>query len=203
MRRSILLSREALETNLRAVREHRPDAVVDVRADAYGHGIEVVAEAAGALGLGIDATGTHAAHELTAAVYGVAAGARPVMEVRGEVVATKRIAAGAGVSYGYTYRVERDTTVALIGLGYADGLPRAASSRARALLGGALRLVAGRIAMDQLMLDLGDDDAAPGDVVTLWGDEPTVADWAEASGTPALALTSGLGQRFERSWSQA
>lgn len=206
MFRSILLSRPALEANLRAISADRPGAIVDVRADAYGHGADVVTEAARALGLEVSAAGDLEGHDDAAlSVYGMTPGTRPVMSVRGEVVATKRIAAGSGVSYGYTYRVDRPTTVALVGVGYADGIPREASNRARALLGGRQRPVAGRIAMDQLMLDLGDGDAAPGDVVTLWGAgaAPSAKDWAVATDMPPLALSTALWERFDREWSDA
>ncbi len=206
MRRSILLSHDALVQNLRALESHvERAAAIDVRADAYGHGADVVSDAARAAGLRVDATGAEADAAATALVYGIAPGSRPVMTVQGEVVATKRLPAGSAVSYGYTYRIECDTTVALVGLGYADGIPRRASSTAHVLIGGVPRLVAGRIAMDQLMADLGDDDAAPGDPVVLWGASPapSAGDWAAATGIPPLALATGLGARFTRRWTDA
>jgi len=203
VRRSISLSRANLDANLALVAAtHGTDVVVDVRLDAYGHGALVVSERARAAGF------TRFAHEgdettdaeIAGIVYGTAGGA-PVMAAHGEVVATKRLPAGSGISYGYTYRLERDTTVALVGLGYADGVPRLASSRGHVEIGGARRLVAGRIAMDQFMADLGDDSALPGDDVALWGGGgPTVGEWTATTGIPSLALTSGLGARFSREW---
>ncbi len=203
MRRSIVLSGAALAANLDAIRSADPAAVIDVRADAYGHGAVLVAERVRKAGL---VAGERAGDaEATAFAYGIAPGSAAVMTVQGEVVATKRLAAGEPVSYGYTYRVERDTTVALVGLGYADGIPRRASSAAHVGVAGVPRLIAGRIAMDQFMADLGQDDAAPGEAVVLWGGHgaPRLAEWEAATGFPALALTAGLGVRFRREWCDA
>src|SRR5690606_28513030 len=109
--------------------------------------------------------------------------------------------AGAGVSYGYTYRTGSPTTLALVGLGYADGVPRLASNRARVAIGGAPHPLVGRIAMDQVVVDLGDAAATPGDAVALFGDAPgapAAADWAGWTGRSALALTAGLAPRIRR-----
>ena len=82
------------------------------------------------------------------------------MTARARLALVKRVPAGAGVSYGHTWTAPRDTTVALVPVGYGDGVPRHASSAAHVLAAGAKRLVAGRVCMDQLMVDLGDDAAA-------------------------------------------
>ncbi|MBO0870433.1 MAG: alanine racemase [Micromonosporaceae bacterium] len=127
------------------------------------------------------------------AVYGLSPvagrdfGLRPAMTVRGRVVIAKRVPAGSGVSYGHTYTTQRPATLAVVPLGYADGLPRAASNRGPVRLAGATRTIAGRVCMDQIVLDCGDDEVRPGDVATLFGPgdagEPTADDWAEAAGT--------------------
>ena len=114
-------------------------------------------------------------------------GLRPAMTVRARVVLTKRVPAGQGVSYGHTYRTGGETTLALVPIGYADGVPRAASSRGIVRLGGANRRIAGRVCMDQIVLDCGDDPVAAGDVAVLFGPgddgEPTADDWAEVAET--------------------
>lgn len=137
-----------------------------------------------------------------ASAYGLAPGSRPVMSVEGEVVAVKHVAEGEGVSYGYTYRTREPTSLALVGLGYSDGIPRLASNRAEALLSGCRRPVVGRIAMDQLVLDCGSDDPVAGDIVTLFGDpargEPSASEWAAWTERSALELTAGLGVRILR-----
>jgi alanine racemase len=127
------------------------------------------------------------------AVYGLSPfaepvpGLRPAMTVRARVMLTKRVPAGQGVSYGHTYTTGRETTLAVVPLGYADGVPRAASNAGPVWLAGRRRTIAGRVCMDQIVLDCGDDDVRAGDVAVLFGagdgGEPTADDWAEVTGT--------------------
>ncbi|MGY1842535.1 alanine racemase [Modestobacter sp. SYSU DS0875] len=129
-------------------------------------------------------------------------GLRPAMTVRARVALTKRVPAGAGVSYGHTYATAAETTLALVPVGYADGVPRAAGNRARVLAAGAQRTIAGRVCMDQFVLDVGNDPVAPGDRVVLWGPgddgEPTAQDWADALDTIHYELVTRVGGRFTR-----
>ena len=129
-------------------------------------------------------------------------GLRPAMEVRAAVALTKRVPAGVGVSYGHTYFPERETTLALVPVGYADGVPRAAGNRAPVLAGGEQRVIAGRVCMDQFVLDVGDAAVAPGDEVVLWGTgesgEPTAQQWADAVDTIHYELVTRVGGRFAR-----
>ena len=122
---------------------------------------------------------------------------RPAMTARARVALTKRVPAGQGVSYGHTYVTRSETTLALIPLGYADGVPRHASNAAPVRLGGKTRTIAGRVCMDQIVLDCGDDPVAPGDVATLFGPgddgEPTATDWAEAAGTINYEIVTRFG----------
>ena len=130
----------------------------------------------------------------------------PAMTARARLGLVKRVPAGAGVSYGHTWTAPRDTTVALVPVGYGDGVPRHASSAAHVLAAGAKRLVAGRVCMDQLMVDLGDGAAAEraeaGDPVVLFGTgedgAPTAQDWAEACGTISYEIVTRIGGRFVR-----
>ncbi len=135
-------------------------------------------------------------------IFGLTPGSRPVLSLEGEVVAVKQVPGGAGVSYGYTYRTSGPTTLALVGLGYSDGVPRLASNRARVLVGGAQRPLVGRIAMDQLVVDCGDHPPRPGDIAVLFGDperdEPSAVDWAGWTERTPLDLTAGLGVRISR-----
>lgn len=169
-------------------------APIDLRVDALGFGADRLRELAADVG----------------AATSLAAGACPfadevdgeaVVSLVGEVVAVKRVTAGA-VSYGYTYRIERPTTLALVGLGYADGVPRRASNRVRAAVRGVAGTLAGRVAMDQLVIDLGDATAQPGDEAVLWGGPAAspLGAWAEASGRSPHALLAGLGPRVRRVW---
>lgn len=129
-------------------------------------------------------------------------GLRPAMTVRARVALTKRVPAGVGVSYGHTYVPQRDTTLALVPVGYADGVQRAAGNRAPVLAAGAQRTIAGRVCMDQFVLDVGDDPVAPGDEVVLWGPgdagEPTAQQWADALDTIHYELVTRVGGRFTR-----
>jgi alanine racemase len=137
------------------------------------------------------------------AVYGLSPvpgrdfGLRPAMTVRARVALTKRVGAGVGVSYGHAYRTERETTLAVVPMGYADGVPRAASNRAPVRLAGANRTIAGRVCMDQIVLDCGDDPVAAGDVAVLFGPgddgEPTADDWAAAVDTINYEIVTRIG----------
>jgi alanine racemase len=134
------------------------------------------------------------------AIYGLSPiegrryGLRPAMTAHARVALTKRVPAGQGVSYGLTYHTERETTLALIPLGYGDGVPRHASNAGPVELGGRIRTVAGRVCMDQIMVDCGDDPVAPGDVATLFGpDSPTADDWAAAAGTINYEIVTRFG----------
>ncbi|TFV65794.1 UNVERIFIED_ORG: alanine racemase [Bacillus sp. AZ43] len=129
-------------------------------------------------------------------------GLRPAMTVRARVMLAKRVAAGVGVSYGHTYSTDRETTLALVPVGYADGVPRAAGNTAPVLAAGAQRRIAGRVCMDQFVLDVGDDVVEAGDEVVLWGPgdrgEPTAQQWADALGTIHYELVTRIGGRFTR-----
>jgi alanine racemase len=129
-------------------------------------------------------------------------GLRPAMTVQARVALTKRVPAGVGVSYGHSYTTDRETTLALVPVGYADGVPRAAGNTAPVLAAGAQRTIAGRVSMDQFVLDVGQDPIAPGDPVVLWGPgtdgEPTAQQWADAVGTIHYELVTRVGGRFRR-----
>jgi alanine racemase len=129
-------------------------------------------------------------------------GLRPAMTVRATVALTKRVPAGVGVSYGHTYFPEVETTLALVPVGYADGVPRAAGNRAPVLAGGSRRTIAGRVCMDQFVLDVGDAPVRPGDEVILWGPgdrgEPTAQAWADVLDTIHYELVTRVGGRFSR-----
>ncbi len=143
------------------------------------------------------------------ATYGIApdpglaghAALRPVMTLRGRLASVKRVPAGTAVSYGHTWVAPRETTLGLVPLGYGDGVLRTASGRAECGFAGQRVAVAGRVCMDQLVVDLGDLPARRGDVVTLFGDEPgapTAEDWGAAAGTIGYEVVTRLGGRIVR-----
>jgi len=127
-------------------------------------------------------------------------GLRPVMTLRGRVTAVREVPAGQGVSYDLTYRTEKATRLALVPLGYREGVPRAASDRGPVTLRGTRLRVAGRVAMDQFVVDCGDTQVVVGDEVVLFGDpergHPTVADWAAATNTIGYEVVTRLGGRL-------
>jgi alanine racemase len=129
-------------------------------------------------------------------------GLRPVMELSAEIVSVKRVPAASGVSYGYTYRTPAETTLALVPLGYADGVPRSASSAAPVSINGTTYQISGRVAMDQFVVDVGDDVVKPGDRAILFGDPatgvPTADDWAVAAGTINYEIVTRIGPRVTR-----
>jgi alanine racemase len=131
-----------------------------------------------------------------------ALGLRPAMELAASVVAVRRVPAGEGVSYGFVHRTERETTLALVPLGDADGLPRAATGAAEVAIGGRRHPVVGRIAMDQCVVDVGDAQVAVGDRVVVWGDPatgaPSAEDWAAAAGTIGYEIVTRVGPRVPR-----
>ncbi|MFI6642269.1 alanine racemase [Streptomyces sp. NPDC050504] len=129
-------------------------------------------------------------------------GLRPVMRLVASVALVKQVPGGHGVSYGHHYVTPGETTLALVPAGYADGIPRHASGRGPVLVGGAWRRAAGRIAMDQFVVDLGGDTVEEGAEAVLFGPgdrgEPTAEDWAVAADTIAYEIVTRIGSRVER-----
>ncbi|MFD7559007.1 MULTISPECIES: alanine racemase [unclassified Streptomyces] len=131
-------------------------------------------------------------------------GLRPAMALKARVALVKTVPAGHGVSYGHHYVTEHETALALIPAGYADGVPRHASGAGPVLVGGKVRTVAGRVAMDQFVVDLdGDGDRVRvGDEAVIFGDaergEPTAEDWAQAAHTIAYEIVTRIGGRVPR-----
>ncbi|MFF9755568.1 alanine racemase [Streptomyces sp. NPDC014344] len=146
------------------------------------------------------------------AVYGVSPsleigtpmelGLRPAMTLTASLALVKNVPGGHGVGYGHHYVTPGATTLGLVPLGYADGIPRHASSAGPVLVEGKWRTVAGRVAMDQFVVDLGGDEPAPGAEAVLFGPgdrgEPTAEDWAQACGTIAYEIVTRIGSRVPR-----
>ncbi|MBZ9597561.1 alanine racemase [Streptomyces yangpuensis] len=146
------------------------------------------------------------------AVYGVSPapelgtpaqlGLRPAMTLKASLALVKTVPAGHGVSYGHHYVTGGETTLALVPAGYADGIPRHASGAGPVLVGGTVRHVAGRVAMDQFVVDLEGDPARVGDEVVIFGDpergEPSAEDWAQAAHTIAYEIVTRIGGRVPR-----
>lgn len=128
---------------------------------------------------------------------------RSVMQVRARITQVKTVAAGMGVSYGHQYVCDRDLPIAVVGIGYADGVPRNLSNRLKVLIRGQEVPQIGAITMDQMMLDLrAVPDAQAGEVVTLIGtdgDRALSADsWAAQLGTIPWEILCGFKHRLPR-----
>lgn len=129
---------------------------------------------------------------------------RPAMTVRSRLVQVKRVPPGAGVSYGHRYTTTAQTTLGLVPVGYAEGLPRTASGLAQVQAGGRRWTIAGTVCMNQFVLDLGDAPATTGDEVILFGPgdagEPTAQEWADTLGTISYEIVIAFGCRAPRSY---
>lgn len=139
-------------------------------------------------------------------LYGGAAGSpspRAVAALRARVLAIRSISAGDTVGYGATWRAERPTRVATVGVGYADGFPRASPavgpdpSPRQLELNGSLAPVVGRVTMDMCMAAVG-ENVAVGDVATVFGGLISLDQQAEAAGTISYELLTRLGPRVAR-----
>ena len=129
---------------------------------------------------------------------------RPAMTLRARLAMVKRVPAGTGVSYGHRYVTSRETTLGLVPLGYADGVPRTAAGRTLVSARGRRWPIAGTVCMDQFVVDFGDEPVAAGDEVVLFGPgddgEPTAQEWGEALGTISYDLATGVGARVPRTY---
>lgn len=150
------------------------------------------------------------------AVYGLSPvpelgdmGLVPAMTVKCPVALVKSIKAGDGVSYGHTWIAERDTTVALMPVGYADGVFRSLGGRLEVLINGRRRPGVGRICMDQFVVDLGPGppDVTEGDEAILFGTgahgESTAQDWADLVGTIHYEVVTSIRGRIARTYREA
>ena len=132
-----------------------------------------------------------------------AADLHPAMTLRARVSMVKRVRAGSAISYGHTHRFDRETTVATLPIGYADGVPRRLSSTGgEVLIGGRRRPIVGVVTMDQMMVDVGDDPVEIGDeavLIGVQGDERiTAVEWADRLGTIGYEIAVGISARIER-----
>lgn len=208
----VAISRGALVANARPA---GPDVIADLRRDAYGHGVAIVAQAlaeAGVRAAVVDDAGraalaaaglqaTDAAPTLDSrTLYGLpGGGGAPAMRLSGSVLSTKRLLAGEGVSYNATHIAEADTRIALVSGGFGQGVVRALGNRVWVELGGERHPIVGRVAMDVCVVDIGDADAAPGDDVVYFGGTGPLRDglaaWEQATGLTGAELVCALGVR--------
>jgi len=129
-------------------------------------------------------------------------GLRPVMRLLGQVSMVKRLEAGVGISYSHFYRTNRESVIAVLPIGYADGYPRRLSHGGSVLIHGQHAPIAGAICMDQCMADVTDiPGVAPGDTVVLLGSKEErlcADDLADIVGTISYEVVCGIGKRVPR-----
>ena len=128
---------------------------------------------------------------------------KPILQVKARITQVKKITAGTGVSYSHKFIAPQDMAIAVVGIGYADGVPRNLSNRLKVLVRGQLVSQIGTITMDQLMLDVSNlPNLQPGEIVTLIGQDGdytiTAEDWADALDTISWEILCGFKHRLPR-----
>jgi alanine racemase len=196
------------------VQLERLDAALEVLSPSMSDGVLVhAANSAGALA---HPAARRSLVRAGIAIYGISPGhavdplcqsLRPALSLKARVSYVKRVPAGSGISYGLRHTFGRDTTVATVPIGYADGVPRRLFEvGGEVLVGGRRRRIVGVVTMDQLMVDCGDDAVAVGDEVVLIGDQDgpdgpqriRAEDWADRLGTIGYEIVCGIGSRVPR-----
>lgn len=148
--------------------------------------------------VGLAIYGAYPAPHLTDAVD-----LKPVMQVKARITQVKTLPPDTGVSYGHRFVTSQDTKIAVVGIGYADGVPRLLSNQLKVLVNGQFAPQIGSITMDQIMLNVTHlADVQVGDVVTLIGEENgdrlTVDQWANQIGTISWEILCGFKHRLPR-----
>jgi alanine racemase len=127
---------------------------------------------------------------------------RPAMTLTTRLAQVKRVPAGTGVSYNHRYMTTTETTLGLVPLGYADGVPRTAIGLPLVWARGRRWPIAGTVCMDQFVVDFGDEPVSAGEEVVLFGPgdsgEPTAQEWGERLGTISYEIVTGIGERVAR-----
>jgi alanine racemase len=126
----------------------------------------------------------------------------PSLSLKSEVVFIKRVTAGEGISYGHTFSTQKETNIVTIPIGYGDGYPNRMSNKGEVLIGGKRYPVVGRVCMDQIMVDVGDDRIRVGEEVVLIGrqgyERITVEEISELTGAVPYEITIGITNRVPR-----
>lgn len=123
---------------------------------------------------------------------------KPVMRVVSEIAQVRRLEVGDGVSYNHTWVASRPTTVALIPIGYADGIPRNAGNHSQVSYKGKHYPIVGTVCMDQFVVDFQDDDIQVGDLVEIFGAEIDAHTFNKAAGGIGYELVTRIGARLEK-----
>ena len=208
--RSLRLSLDVAHTNfVHLLSASGPDSALDLRGNAYGLGVKEVSAVAREAGFRY---ASHTPGDEGESALSPAPASLPLVEdwwetpvgalatFEADIISVKRVLAGSAVSYGYHYRTSAETTLVLVSVGFADGLPRSASGKAKVSLADGLHPIAGRIAMDQCVVDVGDAEVTVGDRATIWGARPSLSEWSTWARRPASSLLARVGSRVVKTW---
>ncbi len=125
-------------------------------------------------------------------------GVKPVMQLTGRIMQARQVCKGVTLSYGASFTAPRDMQIAVVSLGYGDGLPRRLSNRGTAVYNGIKLPIVGRVCMDFTLVDVSDIDIRPGDVLEFWGEQHSASDVADSIDTIAYELFTGIDERVCR-----
>ncbi len=123
---------------------------------------------------------------------------KPVMTLTAEAMQIREVTAGTHISYGATFTAPEPMRIAVMSIGYADGIPRALSNRGQVWFNGSRLNIVGRVCMDYTMIDVTDIDMQPGDSVECWGNNIAINNVAESINTISYTLMTGVGNRVRR-----
>ena len=126
----------------------------------------------------------------------------PAVRLVGELVSVKQVPAGTGISYGHLAKTSESTNLGLVALGFSDGIPRAATNELVVKIQSKTYKNVGRIAMDQLIIDLGSDTPSIGSEVEIFGSAQTLAQLAAVTGFSPLEIIGRIPARVARTWSE-
>ncbi len=125
-------------------------------------------------------------------------GVKPVMQLTGQVMHIREITAGVSLSYGASFTAPGDMKIAIVSLGYGDGLPRAVSNCGQAYAKGVLFPIVGRVCMDYCLIDCSTNHLEPGDTIEFWGEKLAASTVSDLAGTIPYELFTGVGKRVCR-----
>lgn len=182
-----------------------------IHSNGFEFQIRHIANSAGALGIpathfdlvrpGISLYGVSPSKQFGSALE---LGLQPAMIMKAVIASVKRVPAGSPVSYSHQYITDKNTQLALIPLGYSNGIPRIASNIGPVLVGGERRTISGRVCMDQFVVDIADIAAKAGDEIVLFGDSnqghPTIDEWADICQTIPHEILTRLGPAVHREY---
>jgi alanine racemase len=134
-------------------------------------------------------------------VLGISAGV-PAVTLVGELVSVKKVPADTGISYGYLTRTTDATNLGLVALGFSDGIPRSATNQLMVSIQGKTYPNVGRIAMDQLIVDLGQDNPSIGSEVEIFTEQRSLKEIARLSGFTPLEIVGRIASRVTRTWTE-